>query len=239
MITIDKLGKRFAGQQVLKNISLEIKQGERVALIGPSGSGKSTLLRCMKFLDKPDQGKIYINSKKINSHTDAALSRVGLVFQNYNLFAHMSVHENLTYAASFKEGISPQKVTQMAYDLLMQFDLLNKANQKPKNLSGGQKQRVAIARALMLAPDILLFDEPTAALDQESTLKLIKLLEKLEKQMTILVVTHELRFAQKIAERIIFMDHGQILCDQEASGFFFEPKSWRAKLFLEQENWNC
>jgi ABC-type polar amino acid transport system ATPase subunit len=233
MIKIKNLSKNFGKEVALKNISLEIDKSQTTVVLGPSGSGKSTLLRCIKFLEDCYKGSIFINSKEIKSAGDPLLEKIGLVFQNFNLFPHFSVMENLTYAPSLK--LDKTELNNIANDLLAQFSLQNKANAKPKSLSGGQKQRVAIARALMMKPDILLFDEPTSALDQETTFELVKILKNLKHNMGICIVTHEIRFAKALADRVIFMDHGQVLCDQEASDFFKEPESHRAKLFMEQE----
>jgi ABC-type polar amino acid transport system ATPase subunit len=235
MIKVEKLSKKFDNDTVLKKVSFELSGKQTAVVLGPSGSGKSTLLRCMKYLEVPTSGAIFINKQKVSSDKDALLSKIGLVFQNFNLFPHFSVIENLTYAASFQQGLTQTQLIEKAKNLLAQFSLSNKEFAKPKDLSGGQKQRIAIARALMMEPELLLFDEPTSALDQETTAELIKILLKLKGSMSILIVTHELRFAKALADRIIFMDQGQVLCDQTALEFFEEPNSHRAKLFMEQE----
>lgn len=234
MIEIKNISKKFGVETILKDISFKINPNQTTIILGPSGGGKSTLLRCIKFLDIPNQGHIYVDEQKITSDTDPLLFKVGLVFQNFNLFPHLSVTENLTYAASFLPNSSRQEVFDMAKELLTQFGLLNKSSFKPKSLSGGQKQRVAIARALMMRPEILLFDEPTSALDQESTFELIKFLQKLGQKMSLLIVTHDIKFAKMLADRVIFVDRGLVLCDQPADEFFSKPDSYRAKLFMEQ-----
>jgi len=235
MITIKNLSKTFGKETALKNISLKISKDQTTVVLGPSGSGKSTLLRCMKFLETCDKGAIFIDQDEIKSASDPLLEKIGMVFQSFNLFPHFSVMQNLTYAPSLKEKYQHDKTNEAANNLLKQFALLNKAEAKPRELSGGQKQRVAIARALMMNPEVLLFDEPTSALDQETVFELIKTLKNLKNDMAIFIVTHEIRFAKALADRIIFMDHGQILCDQKAEEFFKEPESYRAKLFMEQE----
>jgi polar amino acid transport system ATP-binding protein len=236
MIKIENLSKKFAKDIVLKKISFQLERNNITVILGPSGSGKSTLLRCIKHLETLTSGGIYFNDIKIVSDQDRILHKIGLIFQNFNLFPHLNVLKNLTYAPSVNAKFNSQSLDDKARELLQQFLLLNKIYAKPKDLSGGQKQRVAIARALMMEPEVLLFDEPTSALDQETTTELIKIITMLKKQMTILIVTHELKFAKAVADRIIFMDHGQILCNQAAADFFQEPESHRARLFIENYN---
>ena len=235
MIRLEKISKSFGKEQVLKNVSFEFNTKQVTVVLGPSGSGKSTLLRCVKFLEKSDLGIIYINNKQVVSERDKLLNKIGLVFQNFNLFPNMNVLENIIYAARINKSCPEDELLHRANDLLEQFLLLNKAQSSIKELSGGQKQRVAIARALMLEPELLLFDEPTSALDQETKFELAKLVQKLKTHMGILIVTHDIRFAKMLADRIIFMDQGQILSDQSAQEFFLQPTSHRAKLFMEQE----
>jgi polar amino acid transport system ATP-binding protein len=235
MIKIENLVKKLGKDTVLKNVSFELDGNQTTVVLGPSGSGKTTLLRCMKYLEKADSGHVYIDNTKVSSDKDQLLDKIGLVFQSFNLFPHLNVIENLTYAPSFKPEANKIELLEQTRELLAQFSLSNKEFSKPKDLSGGQKQRVAIARALMMKPELLLFDEPTSALDQETTFELIKILRNLKNHMAIFIVTHEIRFARALADRIIFMDQGQILCDQVASEFFDEPNSHRAKLFMEQE----
>jgi polar amino acid transport system ATP-binding protein len=236
MIKIENLSKKFAKEIVLKNISFELIKNQTTVILGPSGSGKSTLLRCIKFLETITSGGIYISGQMIKNQHDPLLNKVGLVFQNFNLFPHLNVRENLLYATSFIADWPKEAKLRLSEELLIEFALLSKSLSMPKDLSGGQKQRVAIARALMMRPDILLFDEPTSALDQETTFGLVKFLQKLRKDISLLIVTHDMKFARMLADRIIFMDHGQILCDQTSSDFFLEPDSHRARLFMEQES---
>lgn len=239
MIKVENLSKKIAQDIILKKISFQIQRNNVVVILGPSGSGKSMLLRCIKHIDSPTSGSVYFNEHKITSSQDVRLRKIGLIFQNFNLFPHLSVLENLTYAPSVCSNAQQQNLNQnlnqKAQDLLEQFSILNKANSKPKDLSGGQKQRVAIARALMMETEVLLFDEPTSALDRETTAEFIKIIKTLQNQI-ILIVTHELRFAKAVADRVIFMDRGQILCDQSAASFFQEPDSHRARLFMESSS---
>ncbi|AVP87226.1 glutamine ABC transporter ATP-binding protein GlnQ [Candidatus Phycorickettsia trachydisci] len=229
MIRIENLSKKFGDQVALKDISLTFEEGKTTVILGPSGSGKSTLLRCIKKLEQIDSGKMYLHGKEITK--EKQLSKIGLVFQNFNLFPHFTVLENLTYAPRL---LNPKaKLITKAKDLLLNLGLSNKINAKPKELSGGQKQRVAIARALMLDPEILLFDEPTSALDRESTALLIKIICELKSSITMLIVSHEISFARAVADRIIFMEQGMALCHQDIQGFFEDPDSHRARLFLE------
>ncbi len=232
MIKVENLSKKIAKDIILKKISFQMQRNNVVVILGPSGSGKSMLLRCIKHIDSPTSGSVYFNEHKITSSQDVKLRKIGLIFQNFNLFPHLSVLENLTYAPSVCGKSDKQNLSQKAQDLLEKFSILNKANSKPKDLSGGQKQRVAIARALMMETEVLLFDEPTSALDRETTAEFIKIIKALQNQI-ILIVTHELRFAKEVADRVIFIDRGQILCDQDAACFFQEPDSHRARLFME------
>jgi len=229
MIRIENLSKKFGDQVALIDISLTFEKGKTTVILGPSGSGKSTLLRCIKKLEQIDSGKIYLHDKEITK--EKQLSKIGLVFQNFNLFPHFTVLENLTYAPKL---FHPKvELITKAKDLLLNLGLSNKINVKPKELSGGQKQRVAIARALMLDPEILLFDEPTSALDRESTSLLIKIICELKSSITMLIVSHEISFAKAVADRIIFMEQGMALCHQDIQEFFEDPESHRARLFLE------
>jgi len=229
MIKIENLSKKFGDLVVLKEISLAFETGKTTVILGPSGSGKSTLLRCIKKLDQVDSGKIYLHDKEVTK--EKRLSKIGLVFQNFNLFPHFTVLENLIYAPKLLHSKTNPKIK--AKELLLKLGLSNKANVKPKELSGGQKQRVAIARALMLEPEILLFDEPTSALDRESTALLIKIICELKSSITMLIVSHEISFAKAVADKIIFMEQGMALCYQDKEEFFADPDSHRARLFLE------
>ncbi len=236
MIKLSNICKTFGQNQILSNISLELSRQQLCVILGPSGSGKSTLLRCINFLEQPSSGQVHIFEKLISSPLDSALQKIGFVFQNFNLFPHMNVVENITYAAKIAKLASEQEINFKANALLGQFLLTSKAIARPKELSGGQKQRVAIARALILDPEFILFDEPTSALDQENKFELIKNLQKIKSNMGIVIVTHDIKFAKALADRIIFIDKGQVLCDQPAVDFFKSPSSLRAQLFMEQEN---
>ncbi|MEA5470496.1 amino acid ABC transporter ATP-binding protein [Spirulina sp. 06S082] len=237
-IRIDRLVKSFGSLQVLKEISTEIKRGEVVATIGPSGSGKSTFLRCLNLLEMPTSGKIYIDGIEItNPKTDVMKMRqnVGMVFQHFHLFPHMTVLRNIMYAPIKVKQISEETARQKASELLARVGLAEKANVYPSKLSGGQKQRVAIARALAMEPDIMLFDEPTSALDPEMVKEVLDVMKGVtESGMTMAVVTHEMGFAREVADRILFLDGGRIAEDATPDEFFTSPKSDRAKQFLEK-----
>ena len=235
MIIIEDLAKKYAGNYAIKNISFKVAQAETLAIVGPSGSGKSTLLRCVNHLEEPSSGKIIIDGKTITAKSSNKLRlKVGMVFQNFNLFPHMNVLENLVYSPCRVKNMDDVSAKDKALKLLEKFSLSNKSNFMPNSLSGGQKQRVAIARALMMDPEIMLFDEPTSALDPEVIQDVADAILLLKSEMTIIVVTHHIRFARIVADRIIFMDQGQILCDQPKDEFFAKPKSQRARLFLDK-----
>jgi polar amino acid transport system ATP-binding protein len=234
MIKIEKLTKKYKGEYALKNASFEAKQHEVVAIVGPSGSGKTTLLRCINHLEEPTSGDVYLDGDKITKRNRSKISlKVGMVFQHSNLFPHMSVIENLTYAPCKVLRQNTLEAQKKASTILSQFSIKAKATSMPSQLSGGQKQRVAIARALMMDPEVMLFDEPTSALDPEVIKDVAEAINDLKNKTTIIVVTHHLKFARAVADRIIFMDQGQILCDQKTDEFFAEPNSHRARLFLE------
>lgn len=234
MIKIEELSKKYNNEYALKNANFEIKANESLAIIGPSGSGKSTLLRLINHLEAPSKGNVYINGTKLTQKNRAKLClKIGMVFQQCHLFPHMNVLENLTYARCNVLGLKRDEATEKAMALLIAFNLAGKAEAIPASLSGGQKQRIAIARALMMDPEILLFDEPTSALDPEVIKDVVNIINDLKKKMTIITVTHHLKFAHAIADRVIFMDEGQLLCDQSTKEFFTKPKSHRAKLFME------
>lgn len=234
MIIFDKISKNYDKISAIKDINLEFKKKETTAIIGSSGSGKSTLLRIINGLEIPTTGNLIINGKKLTVRNRRKIClKIGMVFQGFNLFPHFSVRENLIYAPINVLGMKLELATAKAKELLQQFGLTQKSTSFPVNLSGGQKQRVAICRALMMEPEIMLFDEPTSALDPENIKDIIEIISLLKNQMTMIVVTHHLKFAKAIADKIIFMDHGQVLADQSASEFFVKPKSHRARLFLE------
>ena len=238
MLQIKNLSKKFGDKTVLKNIDLEIKQGEIVVIIGPSGSGKSTLLRCINALELPDGGAILYKNKPVDGHSksiDQVRQQMGMVFQQFNLFPHMSVLDNITFAPIKVKGEAEEAVKERAQGLLDKVHLADKALAYPSNLSGGQKQRVAIARALAMEPEIMLFDEPTSALDPEMVGEVLEVMKDLAKEgMTMVIVTHEMGFAKEVGTRILFLDEGEIIEDQEPVRFFQQPTSERAQDFLRK-----
>ena len=238
MIKVEQITKVFGENPVLKNISTTIHQGEVVAIIGPSGSGKSTFLRCLNLLEKPTEGKIYIKDQDITDPKVNILEvrkHIGMVFQQFNLFPHMTVLENVTYAPHKVKKLAKEEVEKNAKDLLAKVGLIDKVDSYPSQLSGGQKQRVAIARALAMEPEIMLFDEPTSALDPEMVKEVLDVIKDLAKTgMTMVIVTHEMNFAKEVASRVIFIDDGVILEDAAPDQFFNEQKTERAKDFLSK-----
>lgn len=238
VIEIEHLSKKFGDLEVLKDISMEIKKGEVVAILGPSGSGKSTMLRCINLLEKPSGGRIKIKGVDIlDKSTDIAQIRknVGMVFQHFNLFHNMTVLRNMTYAPMVVNKLSKKEAEQKAMALLERVGLAEKAHQYPSRLSGGQKQRVAIARALAMEPEVLLFDEPTSALDPEMVKEVLDVIKGLTTTgITMAIVTHEMGFAREVADRICFLDGGYLVEDAAPEEFFNHPKSERAQQFLEK-----
>lgn len=236
-IKVENLYKSFGQLQVLQGISVEIPKGEVVAIIGPSGSGKSTFLRCLNLLEVPTSGKIYVDGIEITApQTDVRKIRqnIGMVFQHFNLFPHKTVLKNIMYAPMQVKGISEQEAREIGIDLLSKVGLENKADVYPSRLSGGQKQRVAIARALAMKPDMMMFDEPTSALDPEMVKEVLTVMGDLAKSgMTMAIVTHEMGFAREVANRIIFLDGGQLAEDAPPAEFFSSPQCDRAKQFLD------
>jgi len=236
-IKVENLYKSFGQLQVLQGISVEIPKGEVVAIIGPSGSGKSTFLRCLNLLEVPTSGKIYVDGIEITApQTDVRKIRqnIGMVFQHFNLFPHKTVLKNIMYAPMQVKGISEQEAREIGIDLLSKVGLENKADVYPSRLSGGQKQRVAIARALAMKPDMMMFDEPTSALDPEMVKEVLSVMGDLAKSgMTMAIVTHEMGFAREVANRIIFLDGGQLVEDAPPAEFFSSPQCDRAKQFLD------
>ncbi len=233
MIVLEKVTKKFVDSTAIKNINLTFDKKETTVIIGPSGSGKSTLLRCINNLETPTTGSVIINNKKLTRRNRGKLCfKIGMVFQQFNLFPHMSVLENLTYSPLNVLHTSKIETQDKARKLLDKFGILEKADSSPSKLSGGQKQRAAICRALMMDPETMLFDEPTSALDPEIVKDIIEIINNLKKQMQMIVITHHIKFAKVIADRIIFMDKGLVLADQPADQFFIKPASHRAKLFL-------
>lgn len=232
MYEVKKLVKKFDKVKVLKEIDLDIKEGEKIVIIGPSGSGKSTLLRCLGRLESPTSGKIYFDNKDItkihNTH------EIGMVFQSFNLFENLTVLENITLALIKTKLLNKKETIKKAREYLKQIKLEDKENNYPADLSGGQKQRVAIIRALMTNPKVILFDEPTSALDREMIEEVLNLMEDVAKEgMTMIVVTHELNFASNFATKIIFMDEGKILESGSPKELFNSPKTERLKEFLK------
>lgn len=238
MIKVNNLYKKFGKLEVLKNINTSISRGEVVAIIGPSGSGKSTFLRCINLLETPTSGDIWFKDEEITNPKSNILKirqKIGMVFQHFHLFPHMSVKENITYAPMTVKDVSKMKANEIAEYLLEQVGLLDKKEVYPNSLSGGQKQRVAIARALAMEPEVMLFDEPTSALDPEMVKEVLQVIKNLAKAgMTMAIVTHEMGFAREVADRIIFMDEGQIVEEGKPEQFFQSPTSHRAKVFLEK-----
>ncbi|QHJ70682.1 amino acid ABC transporter ATP-binding protein [Planococcus halotolerans] len=238
MIKVQNLYKKFGSNLVLNDISATIKQGEVVSVIGPSGSGKSTFLRCLNLLEKPTSGTVLINETDLTAKgADIHKSRqqIGMVFQHFHLFPHLTVLENLTYAPIKVKGLKRAEANDKARLLLAKVGLSDKATAYPSSLSGGQKQRVAIARALAMEPELLLFDEPTSALDPEMVKEVLDVMKDLAKSgMTMVVVTHEMGFAREVADRVIFLDHGTLVEEGSPAAFFASPKTERAREFLEK-----
>ena len=238
MIRVSNLHKSFGKNDVLKGIYEHIKKGEVVVVIGPSGSGKSTFLRCLNLLEEPTSGKIIfedndITDKKVD--INKIREKMGMVFQQFNLFPHKTVLENLTIAPIKVKGISKTQAEKKAMELLDRVGLSNKAKAYPSSLSGGQKQRIAIARALAMEPDVMLFDEPTSALDPEMVGEVLNVMKDLAKEgMTMVVVTHEMGFAKEVGDRIIFMDNGNIVEQGTPEEIFSNPKNPRTIDFLSK-----
>jgi polar amino acid transport system ATP-binding protein len=238
MIKVENLYKQFGKTDVLKNISTTIDTGEVVSIIGPSGSGKSTFLRCLNLLEVPTSGKIWIEGQEITDPKTNIMKvrqEIGMVFQHFYLFPHLTVLDNLTYAPMKVKGLTSDEAKRKARDLLAKVGLTEKEAAFPANLSGGQKQRVAIARALAMEPKLMLFDEPTSALDPEMVKEVLNVMKDLAQSgMTMAVVTHEMGFAREVADRIMFLDEGTLLEEGAPSEFFSNPKTTRARDFLEK-----
>ena len=238
MIKVENLYKNYGKLEVLKNISTEVKKGDIIAIIGPSGSGKSTFLRCLNKLEEPTAGHIYIDNKDlmgVDTDINKIREKVGMVFQHFNLFPHKTVLENLTLSPMKIKGYSQAEAENKALVLLEKVGLKDKATAYPNQLSGGQKQRIAIARALAMEPEIMLFDEPTSALDPEMIKEVLDVMRDLAKEgMTMLIVTHEMGFAKNVANRVFFMDRGNILEDTTPTELFDNPKHERTKEFLDK-----
>ena len=238
MIELENVDKFFGSFQALKGVNLTVGKGEKVVVCGPSGSGKSTLIRCINRLEQHNNGKIVVNGHELTGAVkdiDAVRREVGMVFQSFNLFPHLTVIDNLMLAPKLVRKTPKAENRKKAMRLLERVKIPEQADKWPSQLSGGQQQRVAIARALCMNPEIILFDEPTSALDPEMISEVLDVMVSLaESGMTMLCVTHEMGFARKIANRVMFMDEGEIIEQNEPEEFFNNPKSERTKLFLSQ-----
>ncbi|GIN89313.1 polar amino acid ABC transporter ATP-binding protein [Siminovitchia terrae] len=238
IISVNQLYKSFGSLQVLRGVELEVKEREVVVLIGASGSGKSTFLRCLNFLEMKDSGEIYLESNLIDTKKDnlnKVREQVGMVFQHFNLFPHMTVLENTIEAPVHVKGMSKREATEIAEEYLKKVGLLDKANNYPGTLSGGQKQRVAIARALTMKPKVMLFDEPTSALDPELVGEVLGVMKSLaEEGMTMVVVTHEMGFAREVADKVVYLDKGVIVEEGAPEEIFGNAKEERTREFLSK-----
>ena len=238
IIKIDKLNKWYDDFHVLKNINLNVKEGEIIVICGPSGSGKSTLIRCINYLEQFQKGTIVVDGIELTDDVrkiKELREDVAIIFQQFNLFPHLSVLQNLTLAPTHVKGKTKKEATQIALMYLERVNIIDQVDKYPNQLSGGQQQRVAIARALCKNPKIMLFDEPTSALDPEMINEVLDVMVELAKERkTMVCVTHEMGFAKKVADRVIFMDEGQIIEENTPKEFFENPQSDRLKHFLEQ-----
>lgn len=238
MIKVSGLKKSFGHLEVLKGIDQHIKKGEKIVLIGPSGSGKSTFLRCLNLLEQPTEGEILIEGECITNpkvNVNRLREKMGMVFQHFNLFPHLSVIDNITLAPIKVKKTDANAARENGMELLKMVGLYDKANAYPNQLSGGQKQRIAIARALAMKPDIMLFDEPTSALDPEMVGEVLDVMASLaDRGMTMVVVTHEMGFAREVASRVLFMDDGVVMEEGTPNELFENPKNQRTKEFLSK-----
>ena len=238
MIRVKDLHKSFNGREVLKGIDEEIQDGEVVVVIGPSGSGKSTFLRCLNLLEKPESGEVWIDQDQITDHkvnVNQIRQKMGMVFEHFNLFPHLTVKKNITLAPVKLKRMTQEEADKKAMDLLKIVGLEDKADSFPKQLSGGQQQRIAIARSLAMEPEIMLFDEPTSALDPEMVGEVLEVMKSLAKSgMTMVVVTHEMGFAREVGSRILFMDEGIILEQGTPEAIFDNPQNERTRSFLSK-----
>ncbi len=238
IIRIEAVDKWFGDFQALRGIELSVKSGEKVVICGPSGSGKSTLIRCICRLERHQRGRIVVDGYELNDETRnlaAVRSEVGMVFQNFNLFPHLSVLENLTLAPMRVRKLAPKEAEALAMELLARVRIPEQAHKYPAQLSGGQQQRVAIARSLAMRPKIMLFDEPTSALDPEMINEVLEVMEGLAREgMTMVCVTHEMGFARRVADQMVFMDRGEIVETSPPAEFFGQPKTERCRVFLSQ-----
>lgn len=238
MIHLDEVNKWFDDFHVLKNISLKTEEGEKIVICGPSGSGKSTLIRCLNRLEKHQSGQIIVDDITLNDNLKNLQNirkEVGMVFQHFNLFPHLTILENLTLAPIWVKNTPKAEAEKLAMNLLERVAIADQAHKYPGQLSGGQQQRVAIARSLSMKPKVMLFDEPTSALDPEMVKEVLDVMVDLAKEgMTMLCVTHEMGFAKQVADRVIFMDEGEIVEEADPHTFFSSPKHPRSKEFLAQ-----
>ena len=239
IIEVKNISKVFGGKiHALNGVSLDIKKGEKIAIIGPSGSGKSTFLRCLNMLEEPTDGEIFVNGQNImdkKCDIDAVRQKMGMVFQQFNLFPHMTVMRNITVAPMKLKKMNKADAEKKAEELLTRVGLLEKAKAYPSQLSGGQKQRIAIARALAMEPDVMLFDEPTSALDPEMVGEVLEVMTDLANAgMTMAVVTHEMGFAREVADRVLFMDEGKIIEEGTPEQIFSNPQNQRTQDFLRK-----
>ncbi len=236
MIDVKGLKKNYGGLQVLKGVDLTIDKGDCVVLVGPSGCGKSTFLRCLNRLEEPDGGEVIFNGQPVTDHDiDHVRQKMGMVFQHFNLFPHLTVKKNITLAPVRLGLMKQPEADAKAMELLERIGLADKADTYPNMLSGGQKQRIAIVRALAMNPDVLLFDEPTSALDPEMVGEVLELMKELARSgMTMVCVTHEMGFAREVASRVIFIDDGVVKVDKPPKEFFANPENERLKAFLSK-----
>ncbi len=238
LIQVRNLGKSFGDLKVLQGITVDIHQGDVVCVIGPSGSGKSTFLRCLNRLEEATEGSIFFDGEDIvdpKTDIDKHRQKMGMVFQQFNLFPHMTILKNMTLAPVKLQGVDPAQAEKDAMRLLERVGLADRANAYPAQLSGGQKQRIAIVRALMMKPEVMLFDEPTSALDPEMVGEVLAVMRELaEEKMTMVVVTHEMGFAREVANRVMFMDGGNFVEEGTPKELFGNPKNERLKLFLSK-----
>ena len=238
MITVKNLRKSFGSLQVLRGINQHIAPNEKVVIIGPSGSGKSTFLRCLNLLEPPTGGQIFFEGVEITSPAcdiNRIRARMGMVFQQFNLFPHLTVMRNLTLAPATLGMLTKEEAIEKARQLLIRVGLLEKADVYPKQLSGGQQQRIAIVRALCMSPDVMLFDEPTSALDPEMVGEVLDVMKALaEEGMTMVVVTHEMGFAREVGDRVLFMDEGTMVEEGTPQEIFDNPKNPRTQDFLRK-----
>ena len=238
IIEVKNITKSFGKNRVLNNISTDVNEGDVLCIVGPSGGGKSTFLRTLNLLEDIQSGEIFIDGEKINSKNvdiNNIRMRIGMVFQHFNLFPHLTIKENLTLAPLKLKKISIDEANEKARNLLNRVGLMDKIDTYPSMLSGGQKQRVAIVRSLMMEPEIMLFDEPTSALDPEMVGEVLDVIKELAKsKMTMVIVTHEMGFAREVSNRVMFLDGGEITYEDEPNKFFTNPNNERLKLFLSK-----